>query len=72
MFRTEKRDRMERWKEHFSEILNRDAPNDPITEEEVEEVEELDDIDTGRWCISDVRSALKRTRRGEAVGNQSY
>ena len=33
VLRTEKSDRMERWKEHFSEILNRDAPIDPITEE---------------------------------------
>ena len=40
VLRTEKSDRMERWKEHFSEILNRDAQNDPITEEEMEEVEE--------------------------------
>ena len=49
----------------MSEILNRDARNDLITEEEVEE---LEDIDTGRWCISEVKSALKRTRRCEAAG----
>ena len=42
VLRTEKSDRMERWKEHFSDILNRDAPNDPITEKEKEEVEELE------------------------------
>ena len=68
VLRTVKSDRMERWKEHFSEILNRDAPIDPITEEEIEEAEELEDIDTGRWRISEVRSALKRTRSGKAAG----
>ena len=41
VLRTEKSDMMERWKEHYSDILNRDAQNDPMTEEEIEEVEEL-------------------------------
>ena len=59
---------MERWKEHFSEILNRDAPIDPITEEEKEYVEEIKDKDTGRWRIGEVKSALKRSRSWKAAG----
>ena len=67
VLRTEESGRMEKWKEHFNKILNRDAPNNPIAEEEIEEVEEEEDIDTGRWRISEVRSALKRTRSGKAA-----
>ena len=68
VLRSEKSDGMERWKEHFSEILNRDAPIDPITEDEIEDVEEIEEIDTGRLRISEARSALKRTRSGNAAG----
>ena len=37
VLRTDTGERMERWKEHFSEILNRDVPNDPIKEDEIED-----------------------------------
>ena len=39
-----------------------------MKEDEVEDVEEIENIDTGRWRISEVRLALKRTRSGEAAG----
>ena len=68
VLRTEKSDRTERWKEHFSEILNIDAPIHPITEDQIEYIEEIEDIDTGRWRISEVISTLKRTRSGKATG----
>ena len=51
--------------------MNRDAPSNPITEDEkeyIEEIEAIGQIDTGIWRISEVRSALKRTRSGNAAG----
>lgn len=48
VLRTKLKDRMERWKEHFSEILNRQDPIDPITEDDIEHIDGLEDIDTGR------------------------
>ena len=66
--KTEKKDRMDRWRKHFSEILNREDPTNPVTVEDVEEVDAIEDIDIGPWTDSEVRSALKRTRNGKAAG----
>ena len=68
MLRTEKSDRMERRKEHFSEILNTDCRIYHMKEDDIEDVEEIEDIDTGRWRKSEVILALKRTRSGKAAG----
>ena len=42
----DKNARMERWKEHFNEVLNREAPDNPITKFEEIAVEEIE-VDTG-------------------------
>ena len=46
-----------RWKEHFQEVLNRNAPEDPPQEEE-EEMEELD-ISVEQSIIQGIKTALK-------------
>ena len=48
MLKTQKGDKMEILKDHFNEILNRGASNDPITEDDIEHIEELEDIDYGK------------------------
>ena len=57
---------MQRWVEHFSEILNRDDPANPVEEDEIEELEEIEEIDVGRWRIQEVKDALKKTKPGKA------
>ena len=37
MLRTETRERLQRWVGHFSEILNRDDPTNPLEEDEIAE-----------------------------------
>ena len=60
---TEAQERLQRWVEHFSEILNRDVPMNLMEEDEGEELEEIEEIDSGRW----VKNALKMTKRGKAA-----
>ena len=46
---TETRERVQRWVEHLSEILNRDDPTNPVKEDEVVEKEEIEEIGLRRW-----------------------
>ena len=58
--------RLARWKEHFEEVLNRDAPDSPPEEEEREE-EELD-IPVEPPTIDEIQAALKNLKNGKAPG----
>ena len=49
MPRTETRERLQRWVEHLSEILNRDDPTNPVEEDEVVQKEEIEEISPKRW-----------------------
>ena len=49
MLRTEAREGLQRWVRHFSEILNRDDPTNPLEEDEIVELEEIEEIGLGRW-----------------------
>ena len=57
--------RLERWKEHFQDVLHRNAPNEPPEEEE--ETEELD-ISVEAPTIQEIKTALKTLRNGKAPG----
>jgi len=59
---------LQRWVEHFSEILNRDDPVNPVEENEIEELEEIGEIDLENWSLLEVKVALKRTKPGKASG----
>ena len=48
MLRTGTRERLQRWVEHFSEILNRDDPTNPVKDDKTVELEETEEIDLGR------------------------
>ena len=61
MLRTETRERLQRWVEHFSKISNRDDPTNPVEEDEIVELEEIEEKDLGRWRLQEVKDALKRT-----------
>jgi hypothetical protein len=56
--------RMARWKEHFQEVLNREAPEEP-PQEEGEEGQELD-ISAEAPDVEEIRAALKTLRNGGA------
>ena len=55
----------ESWKEHFQEVLNRDAPEEPPQEEE--EGEELN-ISTEPPMLEEIKTALKTLNNGKAPG----
>ena len=68
VIKTEAQECLQRWVEHFGEILNRDVPMNPVEEDEGEELEDIEEIDLGRWRIQEVKNALKMTKRGKAEG----
>jgi len=61
-----KEDRLNRWKQHFEEVLNREQIHEPITEEEAEG-EELD-IPTEPPTQAEIRKALRHMRNGKSPG----
>ena len=67
MLKTEARERLQRWVEHFSEILNRDVPMNSVEEDGGKELEEIEEIDLGRWRIQEGKNALKMAKREKAA-----
>ena len=69
MLRTETRERLQKWVEHFySKILNRNDPMNLVEDDEIVESEEIEEIDLGRWQLQEVNHVLKRTKPGKAAG----
>ena len=66
--KTEAREKLQRWVEHFSEVLKRDDPTNPVEEYSREETDEIEEIDLGRWRVQEVKNALKNTKAGKAAG----
>ena len=49
VLRTKTKEGLQRWVEHFNEILNRDDLTNPVEEDEIVESEQIEEIDLGRW-----------------------
>lgn len=47
--------KLRRWLEHFSEVLNRENPSNPVSEMEIELPDEIDEIDTSEPSRAEVR-----------------
>ena len=64
-----KEDIQARWTEHFQEILNREAPTNPITEEEdnsFEFTDIIEEIATNEPTLGEVKSAMGRLKNGKS------
>ena len=66
----DKNARLERWAEHFEEALVREAPTNPIEENEVE-IGDISEMDTTEIRETEVRQALKKTKSGRTPGIDS-
>ena len=64
---TEDSARTDRWHEHFEEILNRPAPDDPIIEEEADDTV-IEDISIDLISKAEIRTAIKRMKNGKSGG----
>ena len=53
----DKESRIRRWLEHFSEVLNRENPSNPVCEMEIELPDEIEEIDTSEPSRAEVRKA---------------
>lgn len=61
---TKLEDQLDRWKEHFSEVLNRPPPTNPPILEEGPTL----NIETDKITENEVRKALKHLKNGKAAG----
>ena len=65
-----KEETLRRWNEHFKEILNREVPVRPITEEHITEPPIID-INTSEPSYEEVRNAIRNLKSGKASGIDS-
>ena len=63
----DKNARLERWAEHFEEVLVREAPTNPVEENEVE-TDEIRETHTTEIREAEVRQTLKKTKIGRTPG----
>ena len=67
-----KKAEQERWTEYFKEVLNREDPINPITEEEEVELKDMiEEIDTQEPTPDEVREVIKGLQNGKAPGIDS-
>jgi len=63
----DKNARLERWAEHFEEVLIREALTNPVEENEGES-DEIIEMNTKEIREAEVRQALKKTKSGKSPG----
>ena len=54
--------------EHFTEVLNRENPSNPVSEMEIELPDEIEEIDTSESSRAEVRKAIGHLKNGKAPG----
>ncbi|XP_060080646.1 uncharacterized protein LOC132560005 [Ylistrum balloti] len=63
---------LSRWTEHFQEILNREEPQDPITENDEVELDDIyEEISVDMPSTEEVQRAIKKLRNGKSPGIDS-
>jgi len=63
----DKESKTKQWLEHFSEVLNRENPSNPVSEMEIELLDEIE-IDTSEPSRDEVRKAIGHLKNGKAPG----
>ena len=64
---TTEREQLERWKEHFSEILNQDEP-DILRDLESEHARDMVNVNLSDMSLEEVRSVLRKLKNNKAAG----
>ena len=54
--------------EHFSEVLNRENPSNPVSEMEIELPDEIEEIDTSEPSRGEGRKGIGHLKNGKAPG----
>ena len=62
----DKESKTKRWLEHFSEVLNRENPSNPVSDIEIELPDEIEQIDTYEPSKIEVRKAIGHLKNGKA------
>ena len=61
---------LERWKEHFEEVLNR--PEQEISVERSEEASPPIEIEMGPITDAEIKAAIKKLKNNKALGHMTY
>ena len=64
----DKESKTKRWLEHFSEVLNRNNPSNPVSDIEIELPDKIEQIDTSEPSRIEVRKAIGHLKNGKAPG----
>lgn len=67
VLKTDPRERLQTWVQHFSKVLNRAELENPVDNDNLGEIDEIKEIDLGAWRVQEVTNALKTTKRGKAA-----
>ena len=64
----DKESKTKRWLEHFSEVLNRKNPSNPVSNIDIVLPDEIEQIDTSEPSKIEVRKAIGHLKNGKAPG----
>ena len=64
----DKESKLKRWLEHFTEVLNRENPNNPVSEMEIKLPDKIEEIDISEPSRAKVRKATGHLKNGKAPG----
>ena len=65
---TGKEETMNRWVEHFAEVLNRPKPDNPVSEVNTNPEEQIEDINCDEPSLVEIKGALKMLKNNKAPG----
>ena len=60
-----------RWLEHFSKVLNRDSPRNPLSEMEIELQNEIVRIDTSKLSRTEMKKVIRHLKNGKVPGSDN-
>ena len=68
---TNERDVQARWQEHFRDILNRPAPENPITDTDIQRAPPIDDIRTDYVQVVEIKEAIRHMKSRRSGGSDA-
>ena len=68
---TNEKDVQARWQEHFKDILNRPAPESPLTQADIPRAPEIDTIETDYVQTEEIKEAIRHMKNHKSGGSDA-